>query len=690
MTKTRRQRMTTRALHERPVVFQHIPKTAGVSLRSIISSNFHTRDILHVPDRYWKDRRFAIRAARRYPFIHGHLHYEFLRDIIGSTRVITFLRDPVERVLSLYFFLRAQPRGTQADRIARLAVEEAHRLTIEEFVAHTHPQIASMVSDYQVQMILSDGQIDRPGRTWVATALANLESYEFVGIADADLMSRSVIAMSRIFGWTPSGDAPRVNHTVRSVRARQLAAARRIIADRNQRDLSLYERVRADLRRSLATNNGRARARSAVQAERARYRTGLTSPVTMDQPLRCWGWHDREFRVGKLPWRCAAQWRVGLDLRLPGDSRVALFLNLNSAHPRVSLGDTALEARGRILPSRIFLSGKRWVIATLIHRRDIRDGIVSLVIRCKKAESAESAATKTNPDSRFVTLALESIEVISEAGAGSHTVSLLERALGEPAQSRALARELHLERSSRKAEHARAELHAAALTERAERAEAYCASLAEELTKQQEENRALTAGRERDLAIAERCSADVIARAARAESYCASLTEELKKQHENNERENAALLDRAQRSEKYSTSLAEEVTKQQQENRALIAAREKELATAERYSADLIERATRAEAYCVSLAEELKKQQADNRRQQIETQTIAAARAAEQRAAEEYQHSLVDRATRSETYCHSLQSELARLKEENRALSSALERERVAAEPQLGALAENS
>src|ERR1700682_4388591 len=269
-----------------PVIFQHIPKTAGRSVRSVMACNFHLTEILHVPDHLWKDAKFAASAAKRYRFIHGHLHCEFIRNLTKSVHVVTFLREPVERVLSLYFFLRNQDPASQSDPNARFTVEQARSLSLEAFVTHTNPVIASMVGNFQVRMLLSDSQTDKPSRTWVEAALANLEKYEFLGIADPDLMPDSMLMMSRIFGWMERGDSPRVNHTARSGTEVELARARAVIAARNTLDASLYNRARADFLNTLAprakTTN---RYRTALKSQRQKYVTGLTSPVTMDQPL---------------------------------------------------------------------------------------------------------------------------------------------------------------------------------------------------------------------------------------------------------------------------------------------------------------------------------------------------------------------------------------------------------------------
>src|SRR5579859_1497066 len=153
-----RARKTTKPARARaiiPIIFQHIPKTAGVSVRALMSSNFHVDEILHVPDVHWRDRLFAKLAISKYRFIHGHLHYEFFAALAGSVRLITFLRDPVERIISLYFFLKGQsPEGVE-DPVSRTMIENAHAHTIDRFVALTDHTVTASVSNFQAAMLLT-------------------------------------------------------------------------------------------------------------------------------------------------------------------------------------------------------------------------------------------------------------------------------------------------------------------------------------------------------------------------------------------------------------------------------------------------------------------------------------------------------------------------------------------------------
>ena len=568
-----------------------------------MSYNFHLKEILHVPDGHWRDAEFAASAVKQYRFIHGHLHFEFVKDHIDTAAVVTFLRDPVERVLSLYFFLRKQDLETQTDPVARFQIEQAQALSIKAFVEHTDPVIAAMVADYQLMVLLSASQAAAPSDTWVASALKNLGKYQFVGIADSDLMSDASLTMNRIFGWSTTRDTPRVNATRRSSTDGELQLAREAIATRNRFDTALYDEVRTRFLAKLAVESKtRDHHQTALKAQRKRYRTGLTSPVTMDQPLRCWGWHDRETEAnGEEWWRCAAQLRAGLELRVPPDTELILLFELRDVHPRVSVEETVVEAQERALPSNLFFANNRWIIAATVDPSNIDpDGLLSLQIVCKEKEAQESFAPKI-ADSRDVTIALDRINVLSEKSAGSFTFAILRQSIEKQAAGKS---------------------HLAALLDRAERSEVYCASL-----------------------ISER----------------------------------AALTDRAEHAEAHFAALSSELKKLQEQYGALSVAREKERIDTEQNHAALTDRAERAETYCGSLSSELKKVQEQYR-------ALSIAREKERIDTEQNHAALIDRAERAEAYCGSLSSELKKQQEQYQALSNVLERERINTEQSHAAL----
>jgi hypothetical protein len=94
-----------------PVIFfSHIPKTAGSTLLRIIRSQYPPEQILNL---YRVTRRDAFTKVQDLAdttrMIIGHMSFSLCSHIRRPFRAITIFRDPVERVLSLYYYIAGDP-----------------------------------------------------------------------------------------------------------------------------------------------------------------------------------------------------------------------------------------------------------------------------------------------------------------------------------------------------------------------------------------------------------------------------------------------------------------------------------------------------------------------------------------------------------------------------------------------------
>ena len=109
----------------------HIPKTAGVSFRQILAE-LYREDILL---KYWQMTDARGRVVSHVPghvrCIHGHFHPEALLPEFPRAQLVTWVRDPVERVISSYYHrLRSPDWLHPVDRELH-----ARKLSLVEFAA---------------------------------------------------------------------------------------------------------------------------------------------------------------------------------------------------------------------------------------------------------------------------------------------------------------------------------------------------------------------------------------------------------------------------------------------------------------------------------------------------------------------------------------------------------------------------
>lgn len=121
------------------VIFLHIPKTAGQSTHRYLEKLFDPHDVCPARE---NDKLLTIPAARlqRYRLFSGHLDWSLL-DVVPQPRfVFTILREPRERLLSFYFFMRRTAAALPKEQLGKHAVRAALTLPPDEYFCQQVPQ----------------------------------------------------------------------------------------------------------------------------------------------------------------------------------------------------------------------------------------------------------------------------------------------------------------------------------------------------------------------------------------------------------------------------------------------------------------------------------------------------------------------------------------------------------------------
>jgi hypothetical protein len=121
------------------IIFVHIPKTAGTSLNEMLDEALGGDAAPHYNATMllMKDTERRNRAL-----IRGHIHYDICATLNPHQRVFTFLRDPVDRTISAFEFMKAHPE-TWLGKLAQGS--------IAEFLDHTY--VAQSIADLQTRML---------------------------------------------------------------------------------------------------------------------------------------------------------------------------------------------------------------------------------------------------------------------------------------------------------------------------------------------------------------------------------------------------------------------------------------------------------------------------------------------------------------------------------------------------------
>lgn len=182
----------------KPAIFMHIQKTAGTSIVDIVRGHYGSQNVCSHGDHLQgfnefplKDKFFTHKSVLdqlgHLHFISGHFGYDFLKPFIKDRFSFTFLRDPIERILSFYFFCKS--RNPEEFSIYRLVQE----VSLDEFLerALSAPDVKACIWNTQTWQLAS-GYGNSQGYTvsclsaeeMLELALIHLDEFSYVGFSE--------------------------------------------------------------------------------------------------------------------------------------------------------------------------------------------------------------------------------------------------------------------------------------------------------------------------------------------------------------------------------------------------------------------------------------------------------------------------------------------------------------------------
>lgn len=202
----------------------HIPKAAGTTLRAVIRNNYP-------PHTVWEVERTAEplvppQHMLRVRAIVGHIAFGAHRALGVPADSITVLRHPIDRLVSLYFYVRRRGPG---HALARYAAG-----SLAEFAASDSFELHN---DMTRQL---SGRTGEPDAHALAAAKHNL-LHELAAFGTHDRFDESLLLFQRALGWRTI-HYKRDNVTKRRPPLAAVdAAARRMLERNNELDLELWE-----------------------------------------------------------------------------------------------------------------------------------------------------------------------------------------------------------------------------------------------------------------------------------------------------------------------------------------------------------------------------------------------------------------------------------------------------------------
>jgi hypothetical protein len=228
------------------IAFVHIPKTAGGAVTTMFSTAYSTGGTVDMGNYVTSPEKSLAKVARPREdweswqrgggrVAIGHTPYGVFQQgsLPPDTRYITFLREPVDRVLSHYYRHVHLPGMSDAERATRARRARSLR---EALVEKRLPQLSNLCTRF----LCSHPTWDELPPSALDEAKENLRTFAFVGIQER--FEESLVLLQRILGLGPVPyrdrhvSGPGLRPSVEEISDEE----RTLIEEYNQLDAELY------------------------------------------------------------------------------------------------------------------------------------------------------------------------------------------------------------------------------------------------------------------------------------------------------------------------------------------------------------------------------------------------------------------------------------------------------------------
>ena len=188
------------------VIFLHIQKTGGTTLHSIVSRQYPKSSVCTLNsanidtsiregmDKF-KNRSEQERLHLR--CLKGHMSFGLHEYMLGPATYFTFLRHPVDRIISLYYWVLTAPRNPLYSKVVSTS------MTLEEFVTSG---ISSELDNGQTRLLTGVKRVDSVyGHEPISSDMLELVKQNiknrFAVVGLIERFDESLVLLRRRFGW---------------------------------------------------------------------------------------------------------------------------------------------------------------------------------------------------------------------------------------------------------------------------------------------------------------------------------------------------------------------------------------------------------------------------------------------------------------------------------------------------------
>lgn len=176
-----------------PIIFLHIPKTAGSTFKQILRNEYpeNKRFEIVVRDKALMTDEFLQLPSDKkesLDLLYGHMEFGLHQKFQKEVKYITFLRDPVSRVISNYYYLLRTPYHPYYDTVIK------NKLSLKDYIEQ---DINPSLNNGYIKFLSGQNEVTENAYQQV---IENLENH-FAVIGITEQFDESILIMKEVLKW---------------------------------------------------------------------------------------------------------------------------------------------------------------------------------------------------------------------------------------------------------------------------------------------------------------------------------------------------------------------------------------------------------------------------------------------------------------------------------------------------------
>ncbi|MFB6258569.1 MAG: sulfotransferase family 2 domain-containing protein [Flavobacteriales bacterium] len=232
----------------KPVIFFHIPKTAGTSFHDILGSLYSPERTfsvsgLHAWEKLQELKALPEKDLQRLELIKGHLVLTG-DEILGKGCIfLSFFREPIQRTISAYHYIRRAPHNHYHEVVKKLHLRDFGDFLLDK--KRDNLQTRSLVTPPEKILFPEEREPLSELKGYGSERAISVVHQKIDHPLITEEFDRGLLYLARVLGWSHV-PTPEVRNASRSKDKKRIG--RKTLAELekvNELDLELYEKAKA-------------------------------------------------------------------------------------------------------------------------------------------------------------------------------------------------------------------------------------------------------------------------------------------------------------------------------------------------------------------------------------------------------------------------------------------------------------